>query len=131
VLIAYGDETFDKQWSELLEKTAAYVMERTGIGAFSYGWAGHVANYDPAHTTRAVEKLLRERALVIPVLVAFDEMFQIQIIGKGVAAVPGHREQVAYVPDAILPDEQIEAWVVETAASIAERVAGGASGQEP
>jgi len=124
VLIAYGDETYEKQWSALLEKTASYVMAETGMGAFSYGWAGHVAHYDPAHTTRAVEQVLRERerAVVVPVFVAFDEMFQIQIIGNGIADVPGHRERVAYAPDAILPDEAVDAWVVTTAGEMASRI---------
>ncbi len=128
VLIAYGDETYEKQWSALLEKTASYVMAETGMGSFAYGWAGHVARYDPAHTTRAVEQVLRERAhaVVVPVLVAFDERFQIQIIGKGIANVPGHRERVAYAPDAILPDRKVEAWVVETAIGLARRIGGTA-----
>ena len=128
VLIAYGDKTYNEQWSVLLEKTAAYVMAETGIGAFSYGWAGHIANYDPAHTTRAVEQVLRERAraLVVPVLVAFDEMFQIQIIGKGIARVPNHRDSVAYAPDAILPDEKVEAWVIGAASDLAARISKSA-----
>ena len=128
VLIAYGDETYEKQWSALLEKTASYVMAETRMGAFSYGWAGHVAHYDPAHTTRAVEQVLRkrERAVVVPVFVAFDEMFQIQIIGKGIADVPGHRERVAYTPDAILPDGAVDAWVVKTAGEMASRIAADA-----
>jgi len=129
VLIAYGDETYDKQWSALMERTARHVMSATGIGAFSYGWAGHIVRYDPAHTTRAVEKVLRERerALVVPVLVAFDEMFQVRIIGKGISAVQGHEKRVVYVPDAILPDRDVEAWVVETATTLARRIAGAAN----
>ncbi len=116
VLIAYGDQTYDRQWTALMKDTAAHVMAHTGMRSFAYGWAGHIAHYDPAHTTRAVEQVLRERrrAVVIPVLVAFDEMFQVQIIGKGIAAVADHRARVAYVPDAILPDDRVAAWVVGT-----------------
>jgi sirohydrochlorin ferrochelatase len=127
VLIAYGDRTYDRQWSELLERTAAYVMGETGIGAFAYGWAGHIADYDPAHTTRAVSRVLatKPRALVVPVFVAFDEMFQVRIIGGGIAALPDHRERVAYTPDAILPDAALEAWVEQTAARLAREVARG------
>jgi hypothetical protein len=116
VLIAYGDETYNKQWCALLEATATHVLAQTGMRSFSYGWAGHIAHYDPAHTTRAVEQVLRERkrAVVVPVLVAFDEMFQVQIIGKGIAKVADSRERVGYVPDAILPDDRITDWVVKT-----------------
>ncbi|MBI1752620.1 MAG: cobalamin biosynthesis protein CbiX [Acidobacteria bacterium] len=127
VLIAYGDATYHKQWSDLMERTAAHVLSRTGMSTFSYGWAGHVAHYDPDHTTRAVEQVLRtrERAVVVPVLVAHDEMFQVKIIGGGIAQVPDHQKRVAYVPDAILPDPSVEAWVVATAREYAERARGG------
>jgi len=132
VLIAYGDRTYDKQWSALMERTAGYVMAQTGIGAFAYGWAGHIAAYDPAHTTRAVNEVLarKERALVVPVFVAFDEMFQLGIIGKGIAAVPGHEERVAYAPDAILPDARVETWVEQVATRIAGDITRGASSAE-
>jgi sirohydrochlorin ferrochelatase len=121
VLIAYGDEAYEAQWSALMKEIAAHVRAGTGIDAFSWGWAGHVARYDPVHTTRAVEEVLarKERAVVVPVFVAFDEMFQVKIIGKGIADVPRHRERVAYAPDAILPDPAIEAWLVETAQRLA------------
>lgn len=124
VLIAYGDATYDEQWSALMKHTAAYVMARTGMGAFSYGWAGHIAHYDPAHTTRAVEEVLREKevAVVIPVFVAFDEAFQIGIIGKGIEAVPDHQRRVAYTPDAILPDERVDSWVIQAARDLAARI---------
>jgi sirohydrochlorin ferrochelatase len=125
VLIAYGDRTYDRQWSALMEEVARHAMAETGMGAFAYGWAGHVAHYDPAHTTRAVEQVLakKERAVVVPVFVAFDEMFQVQIIGKGIANVPRHRERVAYAPDAILPDPTVESWVVETSSRMARDLA--------
>jgi sirohydrochlorin ferrochelatase len=125
VLIAYGDATYDRQWSALMEEVARHVMAETGMGTFSYGWAGHIAHYDPAHTTRAVERVLakKERAVVVPVFVAFDEMFQVRIIGKGIADVPRHRDLVAYAPDAILPDAIVDRWVVETASSMAGAIA--------
>jgi sirohydrochlorin ferrochelatase len=124
VLIAYGDAAYDQQWSELMRDTAAYVMAKTGMGAFSYGWAGHIVHYDPVYTTRAVEEVLRrkERAVVVPVFVAFDEAFQIGIIGKGIDAVSNHQQRVAYTPDAILPDGRVDAWVVQTACDLAARI---------
>lgn len=114
VLIGYGDETYDKEWVELFNKVAGFIRERTGITGYSYGWCGHIANYKPEETTAAIESVLKtsRTALVIPVLVAHDEQFQIKIIGDGVAKVPDNRSRVVYKPDAILPDPNIERWVV-------------------
>jgi len=56
-----------------------------------------------------------ERAIVIPLLVSFSEKFQIDIIGTGIASVADNRTRVKYKPDAILPDGELEAWIVRTA----------------
>lgn len=114
VLIGYGDETYDKEWVELFDKVAGFVRERTGITGYSYGWCGHIANYKPEETTAAINAVLKSsrKALVIPVLVAHDELFQIKIIGDGIAKVPDNRERVVYRPDSILPDPNLERWVI-------------------
>lgn len=124
VLIAYGDETYEKEWSALLAGVSDYVKAKTGVAAYSYGWCGHVARYDPAKTTRAVEEVLKtkQKALVIPVLVAHDENFQIRIIGGGIAKVGDNASRVAYRPDSILPDPNIEQWVVRIAAQYAGEI---------
>jgi hypothetical protein len=71
----------------------------------------------------------RKRAVVVPVLVAFDEMFQVEIIGKGIANVENSRDRVAYAPDPILPDERVTSWVVTTvnqmASGLVSRTASG------
>lgn len=115
VLIGYGDESYDKEWGQLFDNVAEYVKEKTGISAHSYGWCGHIAHYNPEETTKAINKVLetKEVALVVPVLVAHDEMFQIQIIGGGIQKVENHIEKVIYKPDAILPDKNVENWVIE------------------
>lgn len=117
VLIGYGDATYDKEWIELFNKAARYVRERTGISEYAYGWCGHIANYKPEETTAAINTVLKasRTALVIPVLVAHDEQFQIKIIGNGIARVPDHQHRVVYKPDAILPDPNVERWVVNVA----------------
>lgn len=117
VLIGYGDETYDKEWIELFDKAAGYVRQHTGIAEYAYGWCGHIVNYKPEETTTAINTVLKKTrvALVIPVLVAHDEMFQIKIIGDGIAKVPHHSERVVYKPDAILPDPNVERWVVNIA----------------
>ena len=117
VLIGYGDETYDKEWIELFDKVAGYIRQHTGITGYSYGWCGHIANYKPEETTAAINAVLKSArtALVIPVLVAHDEMFQIKIIGDGIAKVPDNKTRVLYKPDSILPDPNVERWVVSVA----------------
>lgn len=45
------------------------------------------AHYSPDSTTVAINRVLKEKesALVVPVLVAHDEMFQVKIIGDGIS----------------------------------------------
>ncbi len=113
VLIGYGDETYDKEWGQLFDKVAEHVKTNLGITEHSYGWCGHIAHYDPNETTKAINKVLatKEHAVVIPVLVAHDETFQIKIIGGGIEKIANHTQKVSYKPDAILPDPNIENWV--------------------
>jgi hypothetical protein len=136
VLIAYGDETYEKEWSALLDGVGEFVKGKTGIAAYSHAWCGHVARYNPARTTAAIETVLKTKknAVVIPVLVAHDENFQIKIIGGGIAKVAEHQTRVAYRPDSILPDPNIEQWVMRIAGQYASEIATGrrlASAQQP
>jgi hypothetical protein len=126
VLIAYGDQTYERQWAELLSAVGDHVKDSAGIASYSYGWCGHVAHYDPNETTKAIEKVLsvEQTAIVIPVLVAYDEMFQIKIIGDGIAKIEGSKTRVVYKPDSILPDPNVEKWVVGATAEYADRIHG-------
>jgi len=125
VLIAYGDHTYHKEWTDLLTTVGSYVRQQTGIKGFAYGWCGHVASYSPDSTTVAIKRGLKEapRAIVVPVLVAHDEMFQVKIIGDGIAKIPNSKEKVVYVADAILPDANVQNWVVSVANKYADEVA--------
>lgn len=78
MLIGYGDETYDKEWGELFSKVADHVSEHIGIDEHSYGWCGHIVRYSSDETTKAINTVLETKdvALVVPVLVAYDEMFQ-------------------------------------------------------
>lgn len=124
VLIGYGDETYDKEWGQLFDNVANHVKEKTGINTHSYGWCGHIAHYNPEETTKAIDKVLetKEIAVVVPVLVAHDENFQIKIIGGGIQKVENHTEKVIYRPDAILPDENVKKWVVEITDKFTKKV---------
>ena len=114
VMMAYGDETYTKEWSALLNGVGDYVKANTGISAHSHGWCGHIAHYNPDSTTVAIERVLavKPKAIVVPVLVAHDEMFQVKIIGDGIAKIKNSKEVVVYKPDAILPDPNVSQWVI-------------------
>lgn len=124
VLIGYGDETYDKEWGELFTAVAEFVKQETGISKHSYGWCGHIVHYDSEKTTAAVNEVLKEKekALVIPVLVAHDENFQIKIIGGGIEKVANYSTRVEYVPDAILPDVNVEQWIVNITAEYQHKI---------
>lgn len=124
VLIAYGDHTYNTEWTDLLNKVGGYVQSETGIKGFAYGWCGHVAHYSADSTTVAIRRGLAQaqHAVVIPVLVAHDEMFQVKIIGDGIAKIADNKTKVSYMADAILPDENVQNWVVDITAQMAEKV---------
>lgn len=127
VLIGYGDVTYDKEWGILFSDVAKYTLKEMGVGTYSYGWCGHIVHYDPLETTKAIEKVLKEKetALVIPVLVAMDEEFQKRIITDGIKKVKNHETRVIYKPDAILPDPDVEKWVIDITNEFAKKVKEG------
>lgn len=124
VLIGYGDEDYDKEWTELFNKVAENVKAKVGIDEHSHGWCGHIASYKSEETTKAINKILDKKkyAVVIPVLVAHDENFQIKIIGGGIEAVKDNKDRVLYKPDAILPDDNVKNWVISISKEYANKV---------
>ncbi|MDL5047980.1 CbiX/SirB N-terminal domain-containing protein [Oscillatoria amoena NRMC-F 0135] len=133
VMIAYGDATYMKEWSALLQEVGDHVKQKSGISAYSYGWCGHVAHYNPDSTTVAINRVFayKEKALVVPVLVAHDEMFQVKIIGDGIANTGMRKSDVAYIADSILPDQNIESWVVRIARDFADNLTTNSLAQVP
>jgi len=75
-----------------------------------------IVSYSPEPTAQAIERVLatKDRALIIPVLVAVDEDFQL-----GMIQVAADRKyeggEVSYIPDSILPEPYVEAWVERVA----------------
>ncbi|MGB8246939.1 MAG: CbiX/SirB N-terminal domain-containing protein [Chlorobium sp.] len=124
VLIGYGDEAYEKEWSALFDKVGASVKKETGIDTCTYGWCGHIVRYRPDSTAAAVKRILKTKpyALVIPVLVARDENFQVRIIGSGLEKAAAGKNRILYKPDAILPDPSIEAWVVSSVKTAAAAI---------
>lgn len=124
VLIGYGDALYDKEWTALFNEVGEYVKKEIGITEHTYGWCGHLVHYDSQKTTDAINQLLakKETAIVIPVLVAHDEEFQNNIIGGGVKMVKNYKDKVYYKTDAILPDKNIEQWIVDITAEYLKKV---------
>lgn len=124
VLVGYGDVDYDKEWIALFDKVGDYVKQESGIDAYSYAWCGHIVHYSSDETTKAINKILekKETAIVIPVLVAHDEEFQIKIIGGGIEKVKNNKERVRYKPDAILPDPHIENWIISISDEFANKI---------
>lgn len=114
-LVGYGDTDYDKEWTELFKNIGEVVKDSLGITDLNHAWCGHIAGYSSEPTTKAIEEILakKKKDIVIPVLVAFDENFQLGIIGGGVDKVKDNKNRVIYKPDALLPDKNIEKWVVD------------------
>lgn len=115
VLVAYGSTPYNQQWVELINDIGKYLKLNAGVENISYAWCGHIVHYSPEPTTNAINQILEleQSAVVIPILVAVDEHFQGEIIQNGVDAVENHEEKVSYKQDAILPDNNINKWVID------------------
>lgn len=113
-LIAYGSTPYNQQWVELINDIGKYLKINAGVENISYAWCGHIVGYSTEPTTNAINQLLEmeQTAVVIPILVAVDEYFQGEIIQNGVNEVKNHEEKVIYKQDAILPDDNINKWII-------------------
>ncbi len=114
LLVAYGDEQYNQQWEEMVEEIGKFLKFKTGHESIAYSWCGHIVRYSSDPTTEGIEKLfeLEDNVIVIPVLVANDEHFQGEIIQNGVDAASSV-SNVKYVQDAILPDQNLNQWVID------------------
>ena len=115
VLIAYGSTPYNQQWEELIQDIGKYMKLNAEVENISYAWCGHVVKFASEPTTNAINQILEmeQNAVVIPILVAVDEKFQGEIILNGIQAVENHAEKVIYRQDAILPDKNINNWIVD------------------
>ena len=115
-LAAYGDKDFNQQWEALMARVGESLMKETGIDTVNYAWSGHLVNYSVDPTKDAINQILAEKdeAIVISVYVAYDYMFQKDIIGEGTRQCE-HPDRVRYIEkEAILPDENLNQWVVDS-----------------
>lgn len=114
LLVAYGDADYNQQWEEMVNDIGKYLKVKTGHKSIAYSWCGHLVNYSTQPTKDGINKLfeLEDRVLVVPLLVANDPYFQDEIIQTAVNEVE-NSSHVKYIQDAILPDENLNNWVVE------------------
>jgi len=112
VMVAYGDKSYNEEWTDLIKDMSSIIEKRIGINHFEHSWCGHIVDYKTEPTTTAINKALaiKDKVLVLPVLLAVDEMFQSKIIGGAIENVK-HKDRVIYKPDAILPDINVEKWI--------------------
>lgn len=111
VLVGYGSAEFPAAWEAFFQELRAFAVQELGVVVADHAWCGHLVQYSSEPTAAAIREVLRtaDRALVLPILVACDEMFQGRVIGGAVReAGPG----VLYKGDAILPEPEVGRWVV-------------------
>lgn len=116
LLVAYGDQQYNQQWEELVEDIGKYLKVKIGTESIAYAWCGHLVHYSKEPTLQGIEKLkqLEDKVIVIPVLVANDPYFQQDIIQAAVD-LSEHTSDIYYIQDAILPDDNINNWVIKIA----------------
>lgn len=125
VLIGYGSAEFDDEWNRFFTEIRNYAESELGFAATAHGWCGHLVDYRRQPTIDAIESVLAraDRAVVVPILVAHDPMFQDRVIGRAVERCP-HPERVLYRPDSILPEPEVGRWVIEIAGRMLETASG-------
>ncbi len=123
VLVAYGDKDYNQQWEEMMEEMGRFLKIKANIDTVAYAWCGHLVNYSAEPTIKAIEKVfeLEEKVAVVPVLVAFDPYFQTDIIEKATDMVD-NSNKVLYKPDAILPDNELNQWIIDITNETLKRI---------
>lgn len=119
LLVAYGDADYNQQWEEMVDEIGKYLKIKSGHESIAYAWCGHLVGYSPEPTVKGIEQLLEleDNVIVIPVLVGNDPYFQKDIIQKAVDMVKGN---ILYKQDAILPDDNLNKWVIDISNKTAE-----------
>lgn len=123
LLVAYGDEQYNQQWEEMVDEIGKYLKVKTGHESIAYSWCGHLVRYSTQPTKDGIAKLqaLEDNVIVIPVLVANDAYFQNDIIQVAVDESESS-SSVYYVQDAILPDANLENWVIDISNKTVEAI---------
>jgi hypothetical protein len=123
-LAAYGDAGFNQQWEELMAELGTHLKENLDIDVVNSAWSGHLVNYSIEPTKKAINQILEEKPknVLISVYVAYDYMFQRDIIGEAGRQSIRPEDVLYNEPEAILPDDNLNSWVVQ---SIEESISTG------
>jgi sirohydrochlorin ferrochelatase len=123
LLVAYGDEKYNQQWEEMVDEIGKYLKVKTGHESIAYSWCGHLVRYSTQPTKDGIAKLqeLEDNVIVIPVLVANDSYFQKDIIQVAVDE-SANSSSVFYIQDAILPDVDLNKWVIDISNKTVEAI---------
>ncbi|HID45776.1 MAG TPA: cobalamin biosynthesis protein CbiX [Chromatiaceae bacterium] len=126
VLVAYGDKHYNQQWEEMMADIGRYLKAKSDVDTVAYAWCEHLVNYSPEPTMKAIQQVfeLEDKVMVVPLLVAYDPAFQDDIIQKAVNQSE-NSANIVYKPDAILPDKNLEQWVVDITKQTLSSTVGG------
>lgn len=115
-LAAYGDAGFNQQWEELMAELGNHLKENVGIDMVNSAWSGHLVNYSIEPTKKAINQVLAEKKknILISVYVAYDYMFQRDIIGEAGRQSDRPDDVLYHEVESILPDKNLEGWVVQS-----------------
>ena len=93
-----------------------HLKDNLGIDTINYAWSGHLVNYSMDPTRKAVDQILatKKKDIVISVYVAYDYKFQRDVIGEGVRHAKRPQDVLYVETEAILPDDSLNDWVVES-----------------
>lgn len=119
VLVGYGSADFDQQWHEFFAGIDRYAEAQLGIDRSLHAWCGHLVEYSREPTAEAIEAQLEQydRVIVVPIFVAYDEMFHEKIIGRAAERCSAP-ERVIYTNDSVLPDPHVADWIRGIAAEL-------------
>lgn len=125
VLVGYGSAEFNDDWDRFFAQIRLYAEQELGITETAHAWCGHLVSYSRQPTMDAIESVLKktDRVILLPILIAYDQMFQEKIIGRA-ATRCAEPERVLYRPDSILPEPEVGRWVVEICEKMAATPAG-------
>lgn len=128
LLVGYGDQVYGQQMEEIMQGIGRYLKIKTDIDTVAYAFCGNLVDYSGEPVVRAINELLEfeEEVLVVPVLLAVDEKLQVNTIQAAINAV-ATASKVRYRQDSVLPDPNVDEWVVDKVGEAMQRVndAGG------
>ena len=128
LLVGYGDQVYGQQMDETMEGIGRYLKIKTDIDTVAFAYCGKLADYSGAPVVQAINEVLEleQQVLVVPVLLGVDEMLQRDTIQTAINAIPTS-SKIRYQQDAVLPDPNVNAWVLDKVQEAVQRIvdAGG------